>query len=120
MTTTEKEAIIQGYIKNLEISREEAEQLFIDDYSDNILPEVAEIEKKVKKNGRMYVATDKKHAPVKKERKIDTKKKELLNLFKLALPKEATNIEVYNEVSLSFKWQDENYTLKLTRHKKNK
>ena len=46
MTNAEKEKIIVNYMSNLQIDREEAEQLFKDDYSDEVLPEVAEIEKK--------------------------------------------------------------------------
>ena len=52
-----KEEEIKRYMEKLEISREEAEQLWEDDHEDTVLPEVAEMEKKAKKL-RRYEKSD--------------------------------------------------------------
>ena len=45
----DREKQIQKYMEKLQITRAEAEQLFDDDNSNEVLPEVAEMEKKAKK-----------------------------------------------------------------------
>ena len=44
----DREKQIQKYMEKLQITRAEAEQLFDDDNSNEVLPEVAEMEKKAK------------------------------------------------------------------------
>ena len=80
---TEKEKAIENYMKTLSLTREEAEQLWEDDNSDEILPEVAELTEKAKKNlKRQYeINPDKKRKASTKERKVNTTKKFLLEKF---------------------------------------
>ena len=53
-----------------------------------------------------------------KERKVDTIKKHLFDLVINGIAEEVEQIERHNEVSIAFVYNDENYSLKLTRHRK--
>ena len=77
---TEKEKQIQNYMKNLQISREEAEQLWEDDQEDFIGEEGEAMTEKAKAVKR-YEKGDKPRAKEKKERKIDENKKYLLDFL---------------------------------------
>lgn len=119
-----KEKEIQKFMKSLNLSREEAEQLYLDDLSDTPIPEVAEIEKKEKAEGkkRNYTKTEKSQNKGKnKVRKVDEDKKEILTRVKELLekyPNEVDNITVKTETEINFNFKNENYTLKLTKHRK--
>ena len=111
-------------MKSLSINRQEAEQLWIDDNTTDgnnvvLLPEVAEMEKKAKQLPRHYVVGKQRKAST-KERKVDYTKKDIMNDLQKALPPSATNISLKNELELSFTYNSENYTLKLTRHRAKK
>lgn len=79
-----KEQEIQNYMDKLKISREEAEQLFEDDHSDEVLPEVAEMEKKAKEI-RRYEKADKPKAKSKRVPKIDEEKVRIIELLNYCL-----------------------------------
>lgn len=112
-----KETEIQNYMTKLGISREEAEQLWEDDNSDEVLPEVAEMEKKAKANGRRYEQTaKKKSAP--KERKVDTDKLTLFEIIMGSLEEVVSNGKLKTETEYNFNYKGNNYTFKLTKHKK--
>ena len=117
MTEQEKEKIISGYMAKLDLNRQEAEQLFEDDNSDEMLPEVAEMTAKAKENCKIYVRGDKKRTPTKKERKIDNTKKYLLSLFQNVLPTTVQNVSIKTETELNFDFEGEKYTVKLTKHR---
>ena len=51
-------------------------------------------------------------------RKVDTVKKFLLDCAVKGLMEEVSRIEYQKEVSISFVYNNENYSLKLTRHRK--
>ena len=117
---TEKEKAIENYMKTLSLTREEAEQLWEDDNSDEILPEVAELTEKAKKNlKRQYeINPDKKRKTSTKERKVNTTKKFLLEKFAETL----TNLgieemQTKTETEISFEYDNKKYTLKLTEHR---
>ena len=121
ISAEEKEKSILNYMKTLSLTREEAEQLWNDDNSDELLPEQQELEEKAKKNlKRQYeINPDKVRKKVEKERKVNLTKKMLLENFAETL--ECLNITDYTtftETEIDFKYNDKTYTLKLTEHKK--
>lgn len=112
-----KEQEILNNMKALDISREEAEQLWEDDHSDEILPEVAEMERKAKAIKR-YEKSDKPRKPSSRERKVDPTKKHLINCIRVLL--EGLKAEVTpltNETDLHFTYEGNSYTVKLTKHR---
>lgn len=114
-----KEEQIKSYMTKLKISREEAEQLWEDDQEDYIGEVGEEMTKKAKEIKR-YEKADKPKSKSKKERKIDENK--LLILDKLHKTLE-TFVKITNrktETEISFVYNDESYTLKLTKHRKEK
>lgn len=121
ISAEEKEKSILNYMQALSLTREEAEQLWNDDNSDELLPEQQELEEKAKKNlKRQYeINPDKVRKKVEKERKVNLTKKMLLENFAETL--ECLNITEYTtftETEIDFKYNDKTYTLKLTEHKK--
>ena len=114
-----KEEQIKSYMTKLKISREEAEQLWEDDQEDYI-GEVGEEMTRKAKEVKRYEKADKPKSKSKKERKIDENK--LLILDKLHKTLE-TFVKITNrktETEISFVYNDESYTLKLTKHRKEK
>lgn len=116
MTAKEKE--IESYMKKLQISREEAEQLWMDDHSDEMTEEQAELEAKAK-NFKRYEKSE-----TKKERKPREVKPDEI---KVALIAEITkNLEwltpsIKNpQKEITFEYEGENYSLSLIRHRKPK
>ena len=121
ISAEEKEKSILNYMQTLSLTREEAEQLWNDDNSDELLPEQQELEEKAKKNlKRQYeINPNKVRKKVEKERKVNLTKKMLLENFAETL--ECLNITDYTtftETEIDFKYNDKTYTLKLTEHKK--
>ena len=114
-----KEQEIQKHMKVLGISREEAEQLWEDDQNDFIGEEGEEMTRKAKEVKR-YEKGDKPRAKTKKERKIDENKLAILDKLHKTLE---TFVKITNrktETEISFVYNDESYTLKLTKHRKEK
>ena len=121
ISAEEKEKSILNYMQTLSLTREEAEQLWNDDNSKELLPEQQELEEKARKNlKRQYeINPDKVRKKVEKERKVNLTKKMLLENFAETL--ECLNITDYTtftETEIDFKYNDKTYTLKLTEHKK--
>ena len=114
----DKEKEIQGFMEKLGLSREDAEQLWEDDHSDEILPEVAEMEQKVKANGRRYETDKSKRKPSTRERKVDLEKKYLLSEMAKVVETIATIQNIKTETEISFLYNNSEYTLKLTKHRK--
>lgn len=115
---TEKEKAIVNYMEKLKISREDAEQLWEDDQADYIGEEGEEMTKNAKEL-RRYEKGKTSRKKMVKERKVDTIKKYLFDLVINGIAEEVEQIERYNEVSIAFVYNNENYSLKLTRHRKN-
>ena len=104
-------------MKALGISKEEAIDmwLFDNDYEDN--EEVEEMTVKAKAVKR-YEKRDAPRKTVKKERKVDEEKKELLNLCRIPIEGAGgivTNIK--NEAEFSFTFGNNCYTVKLVKHR---
>lgn len=121
ISAEEKEKSILNYMQTLSLTREEAEQLWNDDNSKELLPEQQELEEKARKNlKRQYeINPNKVRKKVEKERKVNLTKKMLLENFAETL--ECLNITDYmtfTETEIDFKYNDKTYTLKLTEHKK--
>ena len=114
-----KEQEIQKHMKLLGISREEAEQLWEDDQNDFIGEEGEEMTQKAKEIKR-YEKGDKPKAKAKKERKVDENKKVILGKLHKALETFVKITNVKTETEISFVYNDEEYTLKLTKHRPKK
>lgn len=93
-------------MKDLKCNREDAE-------------EVAKMELKAKGLKR-YEQSDKPRAKTQKERKIDYEKQFLLNLVEKGLGTTVNQVQRKTETELSFEYGGNNYTLKLTKHRKEK
>lgn len=114
-----KEQEILKNMKLLKLSREEAEQLWEDDHNDYIGDEGEEMTRKAKEIKR-YEQADKPKAKSKKERKIDETKKEILDKLHKTLETFVKITSRKTETEISFVYKDEEYTLKLTKHRKGK
>ena len=112
-----KEQQIKSYMNKLKISREEAEQLWEDDQEDYI-GEVGEEMTRKAKEVKRYEKADKPKSKSKKERKVDENKKAILDKLHKALETFVKITNVKTETEISFVYNDENYTLKLTKHRK--
>ena len=115
---TEKEKAILNYMNKLKISREDAEQLWKDDQADYIGEEGEKMTENAKEL-RRYEKGKSSRKKMVKERKVDTIKKHLFDLVINGIAEEVEQIERHNEVSIAFVYNNENYSLKLTRHRKN-
>ena len=112
-----KEQEILKHMELLGISREEAEQLWEDDHSEEVLPEVAEMERKAKKLKR-YEKSDKPRKPSSRERKIDPDKKHLIDCIRALLEGLKAEVEpLTNETDLHFTYGGASYSVKLTKHR---
>ena len=104
-------------MKALGISKEEAIDmwLFDNDYEDN--EEVDEMTVKAKAVKR-YEKRDAPRKTVKKERKVDEEKKELLNLCRIPIEGAGGNVtNIKNEAEFSFTFGNNCYTVKLVKHR---
>lgn len=123
-----REQEIQHHTKQLKISREEAEQLYEDDHSDTVLPEVAEMEAKAKKLKRRYEGDTTKRAGGGRTQKIDSDKVEIIqtiakNLTRCVFDqrplKEPHNITIKNpQQEVTFYVGEDFYSVTLTKHRK--
>lgn len=110
------DAEIENNMKILEISREEAIAMWLDDndYTEN--EEVEELTAKAKSVKR-YEKAEKPRKATKKERKVDEEKKHLINILVTSLNGEVSNISVKNEAEFSFICNENSYTVKLVKHR---
>lgn len=101
------EKLIQEIMKDLECSREEAE-------------EVAKMEMKAKDLKR-YEQAEKPRKKAERERKVDEVKKEIIDELVACISKNVGKVtKVKTETEIDFVYADEEFTLKLTRHRKKK
>ncbi len=120
---TEKEKTIQLYMSKLDLSREEAEQMWLDEQEDN-LPELTPEQQAVAKE--MAQADRKKEtAPRKRERKPDENKRLLINALVDCLleasPDEMEDVSIINpEREIEFRYCGERYRLTLSKPRKEK
>lgn len=101
------EKLIQSIMKDLECSREDAE-------------EVAKMEMKAKGLKR-YEQAEKPRKKAERERKVDEVKKEIIDELVACISKNVGKVtKVKTETEIDFVYADEEFTLKLTRHRKKK
>ena len=112
-----KELQIKNYMEKLGLSYEEAEQLWEDDQEDFIGEEGEQMTAKAKELKRYEKGDVSKRKKSTRERKVDSVKKHLLELAESGLDGFVENVEYQNEVSISFDYDGEHYSLKLTRHR---
>lgn len=118
ITVEQKEKEILNYMKTLDLTREEAEQLWEDDNSEEMTPEQAELTEKAKELGRHMGESMKQRKPREKVRKVDEEKKMILAEFAESLNGISAEItEVKTETEITFKYGDNVYTVKLTKHR---
>lgn len=107
----DKEKLIMKIMKECEkdgepVTREEAEEM---------------VEMEIRANGiKHYEKSDKPRKAVKKERKIDTNKKYLLDLLIATINAEACIKSIKTETEFSFEFGEDEYSVKLIRHRSKK
>jgi len=115
-----KEQQIKNYMTKLGISYEEATQLWEDDQEDYIGEEGEAMTAKAKEIKR-YEKKPTERKKVTRERKVDETKKHLLEMVKQALDENQIEVVgIKTETEINFVYNDENYTLKLTKHRNKK
>lgn len=115
-----REEEIRNYMTKLEINREEAEQLWQDDHDNVVTPEMAEMEKKAKKIKR-YEKSDTPRKKTERTRKVDAEKYFLLNLLYNSLECDGLTLGAKkNEAEFNFNYHEQEYTVKLVKHRKSK
>lgn len=112
----EREKKIELYMKNLDISREEAIQLIEDDENDEIGEEGEAMTEKAKEVKR-YEKSTKERKKVVKERKVDEEKAHILEHLMEAIAVETKIDSVKNEAEFSFAYHGNAYTVKLVKHR---
>ena len=125
---SEKEEMIQHFMRKLKCSREDAEKIWQDDLNDNY-PELTTEQKKVEKEMRQ-ADRKKEIAPRKRERKPDNDKRFLIDAFVWALTTdEETNGDNVNaenviitkpEREIEFTYNGNRYRLTLAKPRKEK
>lgn len=112
---------LENSMKTLKISKEEAIELWLDDNDYTTNEVVEELSEKAKKNIKRYEQSDKKRKPSTKERKVDEEKKKFLEGFRIFVEGcggRLTNKK--NEAEFSFTYGENDYTVKLVKHRAKK
>lgn len=117
----DKEQAILNYMKNLDISREEAEQLWLDDKEDFIGEEAEEMTKKAKSIKRYEQADKTEKKP--RTKKLDEEKVKIITLLYEMLQSTQEiciqELDIKNEQKeITFVVNSNDYSLSLTKHKK--
>ena len=111
-----KEQEIQKNMLDLEITRAEAEELYLYDHEEIENTEADALTAKAKQIKR-YEQSMTPRKKTEKVRKVDTEKKDLLDLLKKAIEQKAEITSVLNEQKFSFTYGENNYTVMLTKHR---
>lgn len=128
-TEKEYEALIQKHMATLKCTREEAIDLIeCDDEIDKGNTELFALTAEQKKIVRAVTKADKNpnaKRTVKRERKIDEDKKHIFDILRIPLEGyqlngEIENLTCKNEAEISFTYNGNEYTVKLTKHRPKK
>lgn len=125
-----KEQEIKNYMEKLEISKEEAEQLWKDDHDDVVTPEMAEMEKKAKQIKR-YEKSDAPRKKAVRKVKEDPIKREIISTVANNLDRCCFDVPgdenalmyphlihvLKPEREITFKVGEDSYSLVLTKHR---
>lgn len=126
-TEKEYEALIEKHMRTLKCTREEAIDLIkCDDEIDSGNTELFALTPEQKKIVRQVTKADRKpekKRTVNRERKIDEDKKHIFDILKVTLEgfqlnDEIENLTFKNEAEISFTYNENAYTVKLTKHRK--
>lgn len=117
-----KEEIILHNMKSLNISREEAEQLYEDDLNDYIGEEGEEMTQKAKKNCKTFVQGDiRERKKTKRIRKVDEEKTSLMDSIIKAVKECGGSVLSGNESQIEIDYNKTYYAIKLIKQRnKNK
>lgn len=108
-------------MKSLDITEEEAKQLIADDEEDFIGEDGERMEEKAKHIKRYEKAdTLKKKLKAPKERKVDENKAYIMGILHKALENVVKITKVQTETEINFVHNDEEYTVKIIKHRKKK
>lgn len=111
------DAEIEKNMKVLDISKDEAIEMWLDD-NDYMENEEAEALTEKAKTVKRYEKSDRPRKKIVKERKVDEEKKRLLNFCRIPIEGAGgiiTNIK--NEAEFSFTFGENCYTVKLVKHR---
>lgn len=113
---------IDNLVDNLEISIADACELWLADNGKITNEEQEKANKQAEKAPRRYEQGANPRKKVEKERKVDINKGYLLEIIKNALVNDGncTNFVQNNEVTLDFTAFNDEFTIKLTKHRKKK
>ena len=109
---------IKKLMSSLDIPKDEAIEVWLDDhdYTDN--EEAEAMTKKAKEVGRRYEKSDKERKKTVRERKVDAEKGGLLTAIKTAVEAFGGAVSsVKNEAEFSFIFNGNSYTVKLVKHR---
>lgn len=114
-----KDTEIRALMHTLKISKEEAEELYDFDHN-KINNDIADnLDKKAKANIRPYEQSKPTKTVTTRERKVNEEKKFILENVKSVLERiECTDINTKTETEIKFIFNENKYTIKLTKHKK--
>lgn len=110
------DADIENFKTKYGLSQDEAIQLWLED-NDYLENEVVNELVEKTKGQRHYEKSTKERKTSTKERKVDEEKKYLLNLLINAINTENCIDSVKNEAEFSFTFGENNYTVKLIKHR---
>lgn len=116
------DAEVDKLVDALNISMAEACELWLADNGDIENEEQEQANKNAQKNKRRYEQSTKPRKKAEKERKVDENKGYLLEIIQKALENSGncTDFVQNNEVDLHFKAFGDDFTVKLTKHRKKK
>lgn len=109
---------LENSMKVLDISKEEAISMWLDDNDYTTNDEATELSEKAKKNIKRYEQSDKKRKSPTKERKIDEEKKRFLSDIRVLIEGLGGIVtDVKNEAEFSYNYGGNAYTIKLIKHR---
>ena len=115
-----KEEQIKQYMNKLDISREDAEQLWQDDQDDRIGEEGERMSQTAKAIKR-YEQTNKPRKPVVREKKVDEQKVSIISALNSTIVRQfAATTETDTQNQVSFEIEGVSYTIKLIKHRNKK
>lgn len=111
---------IEKIQEGLKCTFKEALQVWLDDNKE-LTEEEKKKEKELNKKIKNYTSSENKHAKKQKERKIDNKKLNILNIINSTIQQNFDEkSQINKEVEINFSFQNESFTLKLIKHRKEK
>lgn len=113
---------IDALVDKLEISIAEACDLWLTDHDKEVNPIQEEMNTQAHLRKRRYEQSEKPRKKMEKERKVDEDKAEILGIIHetLEITPDLFLTGQKNEVELYFEYKNNNYTLKLTKHRPKK